>query len=96
MPMHSLRMRIAALVLAFALIAPLLFTVAEAQHDCPGDGCEICFALSIASTITHSGADIPARIALPAPVVSLALLCVVRRSRVFAQTLVGLKVRLDC
>ena len=94
--MPSLRMRIAALALAFALVAPSLFVVAEAQHDCPGDGCEICFALAAIGSIAHSGADIPARIAPLASVVLLVLLCIARRSCVAEQTLVGLKVRLDC
>ena len=32
--MNNVRTRIAALVLTFVLLAPVLFIVAEAQHDC--------------------------------------------------------------
>ena len=89
-------MRVAALTLAFVLIAPSLFIIGEAQHDCSGDGCEICQTLSTAAAITHTGADVPSPVALAAPAFGLALLCAAPCDRAAAQTLVGLKVRLDC
>lgn len=94
--MRSLNMRIASMMLACALIIPSLFIIAEAQHDCPGDGCEICHVLADAIAATHTGADIPTHTAQIAPIFTLALLCVVQCNRTTAKTLVGLKVRLDC
>ena len=49
--MNNVRTRIAALVLTFVLLAPALFIVAEAQHDCQGDECQVCQVLAIASSI---------------------------------------------
>ncbi len=88
--------RIAAIALAFALLAPSLFIVCEAHHDCTGDGCQVCQAIAVASAITHTAADVPAPSCVPALVcalVSAAFAIVVRTS---ATTLVSLKVRLDC
>ena len=94
--MHSLRSRIATLALVLVLIAPSLFIVAEANHDCTGDGCEICQTLCAAVSLTHASADIPAPNAPVLPVLMLMMTCVAWCVHIAAQTLVGLKVRLDC
>ena len=58
--MNNVRTRIAALVLTFVLLAPVLFIVAEAQHDCQGDECQVCQVLAIASSIIQTAADVSA------------------------------------
>ena len=88
--------RIAMVAVALALIAPSLFIVCEAHHDCSGDGCQVCHVLAIASSISHADADVPAESSTPAFVTALALLALSSVARAGATTLVGLKVRLDC
>ena len=95
-PAAATRKRIVAIVLALALLAPSLFIVAEAHHDCAGDGCEVCHALAIAVSIAHESADVPTATATAALVLFFALLSVTAPVLPSATTLVGLKVRLDC
>lgn len=95
-PAASIRKRIAAIALALALLAPSLFIVAEAHHDCAGDGCEVCHVLAIAVSIAHESADVAAPTATAALALFFAVLVVVAPVRPSATTLVGLKVRLDC
>ena len=96
MRMRNLCTRIASLALVLAILAPALFIVAEAQHDCPGDNCEICQVLSVAVAITHSAADVPAASFRAMAIVALAVVGIVWSFCAAAHTLVGLKVRLDC
>lgn len=92
----SLFARIAAVAIALALIAPSLFIVCEAHHDCSGDGCQVCHVLVIASSIAHADADVPAGSSTPAFILAFALLALASLVRACSTTLVGLKVRLDC
>ncbi len=95
-PGGSLVARIMAIAIAFALIAPSLFIVCEAHHDCSGDGCQVCQVLAVASSITHAAADVPTGPGTLALACAIAPLTLVASARVGAMTLVGLKVRLDC
>ncbi len=93
---NSLFARIAAAAIALALIAPSLFIVCEAHHDCSGDGCQVCHVLAIASSIAHADVDVPAGSSTPALIPAFALLAFASVVRACSMTLVGLKVRLDC
>lgn len=95
-PGGSLFARIAAVAVVLALIAPSLFIVCEAHHDCSGDGCQVCHVLVIASSIAHADADVPAGSSTPAFILAFALLALASLVRACSTTLVGLKVRLDC
>ena len=86
--MNSVRTRIAALVLTFVLLAPALFIVAEAQ--------QVCQVLAIASSIIQTAADVSAAASEAALFAVFVLLIAARPSRAASNTLVGLKVRLDC
>lgn len=94
--MNSVRTRIAALALTFVLLAPALFIVAEAQHDCQGDECQVCQVLTIASSIIQTAADVAAAAPEAALFAVFVLLIAARPSHTASNTLVGLKVRLDC
>ena len=94
--MNNVRTRIAALVLTFVLLAPALFTVAEAQHDCQGDECQVCQVLAIASSIIQTAADVSAAASEAALFAAFVLPIAVRPSYAASNTLVELKARLDC
>ena len=89
--MNNVRPRIAALVLTFVLLEPALFIVAEAQHDC-----QVCWVLAIASSIIQTAADVSAAASEAALFAAFVLPIAVRPSYAASNTLVELKVRLDC
>ena len=93
---QSILARIASIAIVLALLAPALFIIAEAHHNCTGDECPICQALACAESLVHETADIPAHTTPAASIYALSALFVAASFRVSTTTLVGLKVRLDC
>ena len=88
--------RIAAVAITLALIAPSLFIVCEAHHDCSGDGCQVCHVLAIASSLAHADSDAPTGSSAPVLLPALVPLTLAPVVRACATTLVDLQVWLDC
>ena len=92
--------RILAMVMAVAIFAVMLsaalFLAEEANHDCIGDGCQICLQLNLCRGVLKS-----LSLALPAALAALAVACILWGSFWPCQrsdghvTLVALKVKLS-
>ena len=95
-PASRLRRVVLPCLVAIAIVFPLLFIVAEADHSCSGDDCPLCQVVSCATQLAQTGFDVahPAGLATFArafvPVVATCI------SVLFcAVTLVYLKVRIN-
>ena len=98
--MMAKRSRILALVVAMAVLFVMLtsafFIAAEADHDCDGDGCEICCQIDVCRAVLRGLALIVIAAALAA-VGCVALRCdfAARQEQARSCTLVSLKVKLS-
>ena len=98
--MMAKRSRILALVVAMAVLFVMLtsafFIAAEADHNCDGDGCEICYQIDVCRAVLRGLALIVITAALAA-VGCVALRCdfAARQEQARSCTLVSLKVKLS-
>lgn len=94
--------RIFAFGLMICLVAVLslsnLFIVSHAEHDCTGNGCEICYEIKDCIVVVQHMAEALGTGAACLPCIwsfllCMALICV--KEGCLAETLVALKIRLD-
>ena len=85
-----------AVLLVVALVAPALFVLVEANHDCSGDDCAVCQIIEGAFALVNQGADVPHSLALEGAAGFLVLLCLqLVGRRAPGDTPISLKVRLN-
>ena len=85
------------IVIALLVIAPSLFVLVEANHDCSGDDCPICHEIAQCIQVENeigSGA-VPVSVAVLPTFVPVCLMAIVCLKVISHRSLVSLKVRLD-
>lgn len=85
------------IVIALLVVAPSLFVLVEANHDCSGDNCPICHEIAQCIQVENEVGSgvIPASGAIPLTFLPVCLMAIVHLKVISHRSLVSLKVRLD-
>lgn len=84
-----------AIIFTMSMMSAMMFEAAQSDHDCIGEGCEICLTLEICDTLLKLG-TITAAAALIIRVSAHFIKSCAGKAREFSsQTLISLRVRLD-
>lgn len=96
--MKSRRIKAIVLAVLFASFMILFnaFAIAETNHDCAGEQCEICRVLEVVETTKKSITYVAVSTAIALAVIFAAVSCIVYCfKQIFSSTLISLKVKLS-
>lgn len=85
-----------ALTVIFAILSSVLFITAEADHDCTGDDCSICYRIDVCKNTLKNIGQIKGVIFLSVVIFNFALfLFLFEKKHIYNSSLVSLKIKLS-